>query len=253
MEEEQVHYIITDGYSKKIGYIHYQNYPLFGKAPSTVENNNQFSCTDGEYLTNQIITDKIDDKIRTVTYEYKCSSGGPRPIPASNVGATGPIGPRGWIGVPGGIGAQGKQGVPGSRGAIGPTGSRGAIGVAGEIGSRGMTGDIGNMGIQGNTGIKGNTGQQGIQGAAPQNKSVQLNITTVLLFLIIVYVVVYVSSLSTILGTSGNVVGDAVTKGGGMFGDMIANSGETVGSMVSGSTRMVGGVIGGASDILGGF
>jgi hypothetical protein len=288
--EEQVHYIITDGYSKLVGYIHYQKHLMWGPAPETVSDSNKFSCTTGEYLTNQIYKSDIADAVRTVTHEYKCSTGEPRPIPSSNVGAMGPIGPRGWQGVPGAIGFGGSQGLQGGKGAtgiqgsiglrgdrglignqglmgmpgpqgasgekgaIGQTGQRGPLGTTGPVGVRGFQGGVGIAGIRGNTGPKGATGPQGVKGAAFENKRVkqQLHLTSILLFLIIVYVVVWVSSFGAVLGTTGGIVGDSVTGGGDMFNNMIANSGEMAGGVVSGAGDMVGGMISGAGRMLGG-
>jgi hypothetical protein len=301
VEEEQIHYIITDGYNKKVGHIQYKQHNLFVASSKTEENNNKFSCTSGEYVSTQNNDYDYIDSVLTMKHDYKCSAGGPRPIPASNVGATGPLGPRGWHGEPGGTGKQGiqglkgemglvgetggigltgsrgltgdsgltgpqgAQGIPGIRGLVGITGSRGPMGLPGSLGTRGLTGDIGISGIQGNTGPNGETGPQGIKGAAFESEYVktQLNVTSILLFLIIVYVIVWVSSFSTVLGTSGTVVGDVVTDSGDMIGDMITDSGETasgvvsgagniLGGMISGTGRMLGGAIGGTSNVIGG-
>jgi hypothetical protein len=91
VEEEQIHYIITDGYGKLVGYIHRQQHPLGGNSPETVESESKFACTSGEYLTQQNHQVNLTNQVRTVIHDYKCSAGKPRPIPASIVGVSNPI------------------------------------------------------------------------------------------------------------------------------------------------------------------
>jgi hypothetical protein len=241
--EEQIHYIITDGYSKRVGYIHYQQYLLGGNTPETIETIDQFSCGPGEYLTNQNNKSNNTDQVRTLIYDYKCSAGGPRPIPASNVGAMGPIGPRGWQGAPGSIGIQGTQGLHGKKGV---TGIQGLIGLKGDRGLPGDQGLRGSPGVKGDTGPNGENGPQGIKGVAFDTKRVrqQLHLTTIILFLVVVYVIVYVSSFSTVLGTNKNTVGDTVTDSDELSDIMTDRSDDMVGSMVGGVIdSVVGGYI----------
>jgi hypothetical protein len=187
IKQQQTHYIITDGYNRKVGYIHYQKYST-DTVLETVENSNKFSCSPGEYLTNQSHKEVIADQVRTVIHDYKCSAGGPRPIPSSNVDAAGVIG-------------------------------------------RHVVNDV-----------------------AFDTKKVKqpLQLTTILLFLVIVYAVVWVSSFSAVLGTTGNAVGGTVTDSGELFDNMIASSGEMAGGMIGNAGDMVGGMISGAGRMLGG-
>jgi hypothetical protein len=290
VEEEQIHYIITDGYSKKVGYIHYGKHNIFGYVPSTVENSNQFSCTTGEYLTEQNQTINISNKIRTVTYDYKCSAGKPRPIHSSDVGAAGPIGPRGWHGIPGStglrglqgvsgergllgnrggigltgsrgligetgvMGQQGKQGLSGARGLSGSTGFRGPMGIPGPVGKRGLKGGQGKIGIKGDVGAKGKIGPRGNECVIKNNKRIkyQLNTTTILMFILIIYLII---SKFTV---KGNVVDNTSTlnkiiKGGGKTaGSSVAVAGNILGGMISTTGGMLGGMISDASGMLGG-
>jgi hypothetical protein len=269
--EEKIHYIITDGYNKKVGYIHYNDYNLAIASNIDEIKDNQFSCTTGEYLTKQYNTEKLVNSIRTVTHDYKCSTGVPRPIPSSDVGAAGPIGPQGLRGNPGSLGKPGLQGVPGLRGSVGPMGPRGSIGRTGSLGPRGLQGSTGIAGIAGNPGPSGADGPQGIKGLAFENEfsKLQLNITTILLFLMIVYVIIRISYFSTVFGTSGGDISNIITGGniitdsgetaGGiinntsdMIGGIISDTGNMLGDAIGGTTEIIGSVIGGTTRVLGG-
>jgi hypothetical protein len=217
--EDEIHYMITDGYVHRAGFVHRQNYHIDTNALETAETHNRFECSAGEYVAVHNASATNIDQVRSWKHKYNCLSGGPRPIPAAGVGVIGVMGPRGWHGEPG---PPGSQGPPGSH------------------------------------------------DASDTNKAnQQMNLTGFILFLVIVYVIVWVSPVGKMIGTIGGTVsggGDAV---GGLFTDVgefgsdtiggigdvvgsaISNVGNTVGGMVSGAGHMAGNIIGGTTAFAG--
>jgi hypothetical protein len=138
-------------------------------------------------------------------------------------GAIGPTGMLGKAGLIGGVGKVGQQGIPGVIGDRGQSGSIGQIGSTGIMGSQGPKGYQGQQGQQGIPGLVGSLGDQGIPGLKFGEKKYkyQLHTTTVLTIMVLIYILLWVSSIGAMIGITGKAptsIGGALhTITGGMI------------------------------------
>jgi hypothetical protein len=217
---ETVEYHVTDGNTTMIGAV--KSNDVWIDTKKQLVNKSQFTC--GTKYINQINTNMPIGE--TPTYTGMCVAGDNKPIPIPLVpvvipieldppeahafvynpgttGSDGIRGVRGWVGKTGSDGIRGPTGLPG---VIGPTGISGVQGSPGGIGSQGPKGYQGPQGPTGTSGSTGPPGDQGIPGLKFGGKKYkyQLNAITLFTIILLIYILLWVSSVGSMIGITGS-------------------------------------------------
>jgi hypothetical protein len=121
---------------------------------------------------------------------------------SGTIGPTGLRGEKGLTGPLGGVGPSGPRGVTGERGDQGPSGVLGPNGVIGDQGPNGYRGQQGQQGPSGLVGPLGDPGIPGLKFGKKKYKN-QLNITTAITIILLVYIILWVSSVGAMIGITG--------------------------------------------------
>jgi hypothetical protein len=218
---QHTEYHITNGTQIKIGDIKSVEWWVPEMNPEYYQS--EFTC--GQTYVNQFNRDEQSEV--APVYTGICIAGDKTPIPIPlipvfvyNPEPDGPIGmkgPTGWMG------PMGVQGIKGDIGPRGPIGERGSTGPTGTRGEKGLQGIKGLLGIQGPPGLVGTRGDMGIPGLKFGSKKYknQLNVTSALTFILLIYILLWVSSVGAMIGVTGGAptsIGDAIhTITGGMI------------------------------------